>query len=181
MPSVPKAALQLDERWFVVHTLPSAEMRAQENIENQDFRTFLPKKSKTVRHARRLLTTAAAFFPRYLFVTIDITHQHWRCINSSFGVARLIMRGDEPHPVPHGIVEGLIGMCDEDGIFHHGLPLKPGDPIRMIAGPFAEQLGVLDQLDDSGRVRVLLDLLGRQVSISTQASHVLPLRQVHLY
>jgi len=172
-------AAEDDERWFVVHTLPSAELRAQENIENQNFRTFLPKKRKTIRHARRLLTTEAAFFPRYLFVTIDVGRQRWRCINSSFGVARLVMCGDEPHPVPYGVVESLMNACDEDGIFHHGLRLKAGDPVRMITGPFAEQLGTLEHLDDNDRVRVLLDLLGRKVSISTKAADVLPLRQVH--
>jgi transcription antitermination factor NusG len=44
-----------------------------------------------------------------------------------------------------------------------------------MAGPFAEQLAILDHLDDSGRVRVLLDILGRQVAISTEANNVLPL------
>jgi hypothetical protein len=31
--------------------------------------------------------------------------------------------------------------------------------VRLIAGPFAEQLGILDRLDDGDRVRVLLDML----------------------
>jgi hypothetical protein len=44
-----------------------------------------------------------------------------------------------------------------------------------MAGPFAEQLAILDDLDDSGRVRVLLDILGRQVAISRAANNVLPL------
>jgi ureidoacrylate peracid hydrolase len=33
----------------------------------------------------------------------------------------------------------------------------------------------VENLDDSGRVRVLLDILGRQVAISTAANNVLPL------
>jgi transcription antitermination factor NusG len=52
--------------------------------------------------------------------------------------------------------------------------LKVGEPVRLMAGPFAEQLAVLDHLDDSGRVRVLLDILGRRVSVSTQSNNVLP-------
>ena len=45
----------------------------------------------------------------------------------------------------------------------------------MLAGPFAEQLATLEQLDDLGRVRVLVDLLGRQVSITTAARDLLPI------
>jgi hypothetical protein len=37
-----------------------------------------------------------------------------------------------------------------------------------MVGPFAEH-AILDHLDDAGRVRVLLDILGRQV-----ATHVIP-------
>jgi hypothetical protein len=33
---------------------------------------------------------------------------------------------------------------------------------------------MLDHLDDSGRLRVLLDILGRQVAISIGANKVLP-------
>ena len=50
--------------------------------------------------------------------------------------------------------------------------------MRLLAGPFAEQLAVLDHLDDSGRVRVLLDILGRQVAISTQSNNLLPLGEI---
>jgi transcription antitermination factor NusG len=44
-----------------------------------------------------------------------------------------------------------------------------------MAGPFAEQLAILDDLDDTGRVRVLLDILGRKVAVSTEANNVLPM------
>src|SRR5215469_3792407 len=66
-------ALVDGERWYAVHTLPVAELRVDANLINQDFRTFLPKRHKTIRHARRLLTVDAAFFPRYLFVVLDPT------------------------------------------------------------------------------------------------------------
>jgi hypothetical protein len=32
-----------------------------------------------------------------------------------------------------------------------------------MAGPFAEQLAILESMDDAGRVRVLLAILGRKV------------------
>jgi transcriptional antiterminator RfaH len=145
------------------------------NLVNQYFRTFLPKRHKTIRHARRLLTVEAAFFPRYLFIVMDPSRDQWRSVNGTFGVARLVMRGEGPQPVPPGIVEALQASCDEAGIFRHGLRLQVGDTVRMMGGPFSEQLAVLDQLDDDGRVRVLLDILGRKVAVSTHANNVLPL------
>jgi transcription elongation factor/antiterminator RfaH len=163
------------ERWYAVHTLPLQESRAAANLINQGFRTFLPRRQKTVRHARRLLTVEAAFFPRYLFIVMDPTRDQWRSVNGTFGVARMVMRGEQPQPVPWGIVEALQASCDEAGLFQHSLRLHVGNTVRMMGGPFSEQLGTIDQLDDEGRVRVLLDILGRKVPVATHSNGVLPL------
>jgi transcriptional antiterminator RfaH len=136
----------------------------------------LPKRQKTVRHARKLTTVITAFFPRYLFVAIDLTRDRWRSITGTFGVASLVMQGDQPHPVPHGIVETLITAVDSRGLLRVSQDLKVGASVRLGTGPFAERLAILEQLNDSGRIRVLLNLLGRQVPISMDSSDVLPWR-----
>jgi transcription elongation factor/antiterminator RfaH len=162
------------ERWYAVHTLPFAEARAEGQLHRQGFRTFQPKRHKTVRHARRWSTVEAPFFPRYLFTVLDLTRHQWRSVNGTFGVSRLVMRGDQPHPLPRGVVEALIAAADARGILQLASRLQVGGPVRLMAGPFAEQLAMLDELDDTGRVRVLLDILGRRVAISTEANNVLP-------
>jgi transcriptional antiterminator RfaH len=169
------AALAEGERWYAVHTLPLGEVRAERHLNFQRYRTFSPKRRKSVRHARKLRTVEAAFFPRYLFVVLDLGRQQWRNINATCGVSRLVMSGGRPLAVPPGIVEALIASTDADGFVHFGQHLKLGSSVRLLAGPFAEQLGVLDHLEDSGRVRVLLDILGRQVAISTGSHNVFPI------
>jgi transcription elongation factor/antiterminator RfaH len=164
------------ERWYAVHTLPFAEVRAEGQLNRQCFRTFQPKRHKTVRHARRLSTVEAPFFPRYLFIVLDLARHQWRSVNGTFGVSRLVMRGDQPHPVPHGVVEALLAAADARGILQLGRNLQVGGPVRLLAGPFAEQLAILDSLDESGRVQVLLEILGRQVAVSTEANNILPVR-----
>jgi transcription elongation factor/antiterminator RfaH len=168
-------ALADGARWYAVHTFAFAEMRAEVQLNRQGFRTFQPKRHKTVRHARKLSTVEAPFFPRYLFVLLDVARQRWRSVNGTFGVSRLVMRGDEPQPVPRGVVEALISAADARGILQLASKLQVGGSVRLMAGPFAEQLAILHELDDSGRVRVLLDILGRRVAISTIANNVLPL------
>jgi transcription elongation factor/antiterminator RfaH len=167
-------ALSDGERWYAVHTLPFAEARAEGQLHRQGFRTFQPKRHKTVRHARRLSTVDAPFFPRYLFIVLDLARHQWRSVNGTFGVSRLVMRGDRPHPVPRQVVEALIATADARGILQFDDKLQIGGSVRLMTGPFAEQLAILDRLDDAGRVRVLLDILGRQVAISTAANNVLP-------
>lgn len=137
----------------------------------------MPKRLKTVRHARKMSTVEAPFFPRYLFIVLDLGRDQWRKVNGTFGVARLVMRGDEPHPVPYGVVETMIASADISGFLDLAEKLRVGGPVRLMAGPFADQLAILEELDDSGRVRVLLDILGRQVRMTTEVRHVMPVQQ----
>jgi transcription elongation factor/antiterminator RfaH len=162
------------ERWYAVHTLRFAEKRAQAQLENQQFRTFLPKRHKTVRHARKLSTVVAPFFPCYLFMVLDLNRHQWRSVNGTFGVSSLVMAGELPCPVPPGIVESMLAVANADGLLQFRPELKVGAPVRIAAGPFAEQLGILDRLDDSGRIRVLLDILGRQVPVHLSRDLALP-------
>jgi transcription elongation factor/antiterminator RfaH len=171
----PLGALSACERWYAVHTLPLAESRAEGQLRRQGFRTFQPKRHKTIRHARKLSTVEAPFFPRYLFIVLDLDRHQWRSVNGTLGVSKLVMRGDQPHPIPRQVVEALIAAADARGILQLSDKLRIGGPVRLMAGPFAEQLAILDDLDDSGRVRVLLEILGRRVTVSTAANNVLPL------
>ncbi len=168
-------ALSDSERWYVVHTLPFAEARAEGHLHRQGFRTFQPKRQKTIRHARKLSRGEAPFFPRYFFIVLNLARDQWRSVNGTFGVSRLVMQGgDQPHPVPRAVVEALIAAADARGVLQLARNLQIGGPVRLMAGPFAEQIAILDQLDDSGRVRVLLDILGRQVTIRTAANNLMP-------
>ncbi len=162
-------------RWYVVHTQPNAEARAKVNLENQDFETFLPKRVKTVTHARRRRTIAVSFFPRYLFVRLDVDHQRWRSVNGTIGVARLLTHNDRPQPVQAGIVEALIAATDENGIVKLSEKMVLGGAVRILAGPFADQLATLENLRDGERVSVLFNFLGREIIATTRRSDVLPL------
>ena len=170
-----RLALADNEQWFAVHTQPFRETYAQGHLNNQGFRTFIPKRHKTVRHARKLMTVSAPFFPRYLFIVLDLSRDQWRKVNSTFGVSRLIMCNDRPQPVPRGVVETLTAAADPTGILQLRERLTIGSPVRLLAGPFAEQLAILEHLDDFGRVRVLVEIMGRHVPVSTVASDLSPL------
>jgi transcription elongation factor/antiterminator RfaH len=173
---VPKSAVSLrdGERWYAVHTLPFGEKRAAAQLENQDFCTFLPKRKKTIRHARKLSTITAPFFPRYLFIALDLHRHRWRSVNGTLGVSSLVMVGGRPCPAPQGIVESLLTATDGEGLLQLNSGLTTGAPVRLAAGPFADQIGLLDRLDDAGRVRVLLSMFGQQVPVCLRREHVLP-------
>src|SRR5262245_59267691 len=102
-----------NERWFLAHTQPKNEWKAELHLGAQGFRTYLPLIRKTVRHARQLRTVRAPLFPRYLFVILDLKRDRWLLVRSTVGVSRLFTHPDgRPVPVPVGVVESLIEQSD---------------------------------------------------------------------
>ena len=113
---------ELHPRWFVAHTHPHAEAKATAHLNRQGFDIYFPRYLKRRRHARRIETVAAPLFPRYLFVAIDLNVQRWRSIYSTVGVSRLVCNGDDPTPVPDGIVEALKQREDAERLYQAGFP-----------------------------------------------------------
>jgi transcription elongation factor/antiterminator RfaH len=152
-------------RWYLVRTQTTREIFAAGQLMRQGFDVFLPKQLKTIRHARRLRVALAAYFPGYLFVGLDLARDRWRSVNGTLGVAHLVGQGERPTPAPRGVVEALIEAADARGVIV-GPPLETGQKVRITAGAFADQLAVIERLDDAGRVRVLLDLVSGRVPVS---------------
>lgn len=162
------------ERWYLVITGPRNELRARQNLVQQNFRPFLPQITKTVRHARQLRTVMAPLFPRYMFVPLNLERDRWLSIRSTYGVSTLFMAGSRPAPVPEGVVESLIACADEHQVTRLDLDLREGDAVRFVSGPFAELPGTLERLDDNGRVLVLLDIMGKATRVTVERASLMP-------
>jgi len=166
---------EVGTRWYVAQTKPAAEGRALLNLQRQGYLAFLPQVRKTVRHARKVEARLAPLFPGYLFIRLDLGCEPWSAINSTYGVARLIMQNERPQPVPAGLVESLQNRVGEEETLSWKSLLKIGQSVRIAEGPFADFVGVLEHLDDVGRVRVLLELLGRSVTVALRSEALIPL------
>jgi transcription elongation factor/antiterminator RfaH len=167
-------ALDGNERWFLVHTLPRSERRARLHLEAQGFRTHLPQISKTIRHARKLRMIRAPLFPSYLFVKLDLDRDRWLSVRSTFGVSLLFTCDGQPVPVPAGVVEALIAHAGEAKLALFDDGLREGQQVRILSGPLADFLGTLDRLDENGRVRVLLCWMNTTVPVAIDRSRLLP-------
>jgi transcriptional antiterminator RfaH len=157
---------QQDEsvRWYAVFTHPNSEELAAQHLARQGFKTYLPFRLKTIRHARRFITKRSAYFSGYLFVSLDLQRQRWRAINSTIGVNSLVMCESGPLPVVAGIVEALISATEPSGLLRPS-KFTPGQRVRVTAGAFEGQLGLLDKVDGDGAVKILLEIMYRHVPV----------------
>jgi len=151
--------------WIVAHCHANAEIKAESHLRRQGFEVYLPKFKATRRHARRIETVVRPLFPRYLFIKFDENSTHWRPIRSTVGVSHLLSAGERPLVAPPWVIEQLRQREDKNGLFS-GVGEKPfnkGDAIQITSGPLVEHSGIFEGLNDSQRVAVLLNIMGRQV------------------
>src|SRR5262249_34368057 len=111
------------------------------------------------------------------FVALDLTRDRWRAINGTHGVTTLIMHDGRPAPVHPGVVDTLIASSTPAGEVLWSPDIAPGDRVRLIAGPFAGQLGILQRLDGAGRVQVLLEMMGSHIPTKLHARALVPVAQ----
>ena len=84
------------------------------------------------------------------------------------------MGAEHPMPVPPGVVEALVAATERSGTVRLDRDLEIGQKLRILSGPFAETLCRLAELDDKGRVRVLFEFMGAEVSAQLNRSLVAP-------
>lgn len=152
-----------DLRWYVAQTRARQETLARINLEAQKFEVFLPQILKTTRHARQLRTKKVAVFPGYLFIRLDPDQHRWRSVNGTIGVSRLLTANERPAPAPCGVVEALMCYIDEQGLCQLNRDLVAGQRVNVVQGPFVRLMGEVLSMDDKGRARVLLEIMGGKV------------------
>jgi transcriptional antiterminator RfaH len=163
-------------RWHVVYTQPRNEALACEHLERQGFEVLLPRYLKRRSHARVVDMVPAPLFPRYLFTAFDDCETGWHVVRSTRGVVDLVRTGHGLAWVPEVVIDEL--RCRRDGqgfvLLARQLNLGPGQRIRVDSGAFAACDAIFEAQTDEGRVRVLLSLLGREVSVDVPIAAVVP-------
>lgn len=154
------------ERWFLVNSQSGREQLASMHLARQGYRPFVPSTWRSIRHARKIRTERVAYFPGYLFVPLDLERDRWRPIDGTVGVLRIIKASGRPHAAPIGLVEALVDLVGADGALDlAGAQLKPGQSVRLIRGPFAEQFAKVESFGGAERVRVLLAMMGQTIPV----------------
>lgn len=162
-------------QWYVVETQPRAERLAQSHLARQRFASFCPRFRKTRRHARRTDEVLAPVFPGYLFVSFDSDRDNWTAINGTCGVRGLVgPRSNRPHAMPVAAMHALFSRCEGEVISSLCPTLVAGQQVRVLTGPFADAVAEVERLDDRGRVRVLLDLLGGRAPLALNVRDLAP-------
>jgi len=151
------------QRWYVVKSKPRAEREAASQLRAQQYRVVLPE---LIQPRKRW----EALFPSYLFVQTVDDNQSIAPIRSTLGVSQLVRFGSLPATVPDSVVKQAVeiaeAMSARDEAVVHGL--LAGTVVRLVDGPLKGLEGLVTA-SAQDRVFVLLEIMGREVTVQAQA------------
>jgi transcription antitermination factor NusG len=153
--------------WWCVQTRAQREHMVRLLLMRHGFETYAPR----IKHHGRI----AFLFPTYLFIA---ARKQFYSVLKTPGVVRLLMCGDQPADLGAEVITEIHKRESRDGLVR--LPaarqgLVKGQGVRVTKGSFCGHIGLYDGMSSHERVRVLLELLGRKVSVEMAESDLTPL------
>ena len=151
--------------WLVCLSKPNQEAIAATNLQRQGFIFYYPKflkKTGTKAVIRPL-------FPRYVFVQVE---QLWRSLTGTRGISYLLMSEGGPQTISDSAIDAIRAREGDDGLFQlvkvQTERFKRGETVKAKEGPFAGLPMIYEGMSGHDRVKLLLNLLGRQSVVTIE-------------
>lgn len=168
--------------WYVIHTYSGYENKVKKALEQrlvdagmqqEIFRVVVPTEEEVEIKDGHRRTVERRVFPGYVLVEMlqfkesDIrSDEAWYLIRQTNGVTSFV--GEEasrPTPLSVSDVAKIMGRMQQAQP-KVKINFKVGNNVRITDGPFADFIGMVDELMvDKGKVRVLVNFFGRETPV----------------
>lgn len=160
--------------WFVIHTYSGYEQKVKTNLEHriktmdmQDkvFQVVIPVEDEVeVRDGQRR-TVQRKVFPGYVLVEMLMGDDSWYVVRNTPGVTGFVGSANKPIPLTKYEVDTILKQMEAETP-RVRIAFQRGQSVRIIDGPFAEFIGVVDEIQqERGKVRVLVSFFGRETPV----------------
>jgi len=169
----------IDPHWFCLRSQTKREHIAGKLLENQvGLEVFCPRVSKIKRTKTGKRRFLEALFPGYMFARFSLA-EHYRRVIHTKGVRYLVSQGPGHAPVADAVIHDLRASIPDTGVLEeHDPSIEPGAHVEVVDGGLGGLDGkVLASLDANNRIQVLLDFLGREVTVRLSPDQVRLARQ----
>ena len=166
-----------DRRWYVCQTYSGYENSVKVNLERRIeamqmedliFQVMIPEEIRQERKADGTLKEKLVkIFPGYVFIELIVTDDSWFVVRNTPGVTGFLGSsggGTKPVPLPPEEINPILKKC---GLMEVAkLDVEVGQKVKVITGPFRDQLAVVDSIDEEKQeIVVLVDMFGRQTPV----------------
>ena len=114
------------------------------------------------------------FFPGYILVKMELTDESWLVVKNTPRVSGFLGSRNKPQPISEAEVQKIMSQIQE-GIERPqtNVNFENGEQIRVIDGPFASFIGVVEEVDtEKSRLKVSVSIFGRYTPVELEFSQV---------
>ena len=151
------------KQWFVVYSKTHKEQQAQFHLARKGIESFFPRLHLpcSIEGLRRIVP----LFPNYLFVRLNLETEFLYVVWTP-GIKQFVSFSDAPLPLEENIIRFLKENSDSEGVIPARSQLQRGQAVEIAEGPFSGLAAIIqDPPDPKGRVKVLLKLMSRNISV----------------
>ncbi|MGC9468968.1 MAG: transcription termination/antitermination protein NusG [Anaerolineae bacterium] len=167
--------LGADERaWFIIHCYSGYEHKVRHNLEQriesmgmQDYiyQVVVPTVEEIELKDGKRRTVERCLYPGYLMVQMRLTDDSWYVVRNTPGVTGFVGMGTRPTPLRAEAVQRILRRM-ESAAPEVRATFKRGQKVRIVEGPFADFIGVVDEIDEERtKLRVLVSFFGRETPV----------------
>lgn len=170
-----------DSKWYVIHTYSGYEKKVKKNLEHRIdsmgmkdkiYQVVVPVENEIEIKNGQRIPVERKMFPGYVLVNMielregdDSSNQAWFVVRNTPGVTSFVGSGSRPIPLMEREVSSILKQAEQEAP-----KMKPsftrGQNVRIIDGPFAEFIGVVDEVSaERNKVKVLVSFFGRETPV----------------
>jgi transcriptional antiterminator NusG len=169
-----------DVRWYIIHTYSGQEERVKKNLDQriqsldmQDkiFQVVVPTEEEIVLKDGKRRPERKKVFPGYILVQMSLDDKSWYVVRNTPGVTGFVSSEDErekrPKPIPleDKEVQSILDNIESKPA-KITVGFQKGEMVRISAGPFADFIGAVSDVDGSkGKIQVLVSFFGRETPV----------------
>lgn len=172
-----------DFKWYVAHVLSGFENRVtktlKERIVNHNMAEFfadilVPEESVIANVNGKKRSLKKKFFPGYIIIKMVMNDRTWHLVKDTDKITGFI-GGTKDKPIPISDEEAAVltnSMADGFKRTRSVANFSEGDSVKVIEGPFASFVGIVETISEKGKVKVQVSIFGRPTPVELEFSQV---------
>lgn len=177
----------LEKNWYVVNTYASHENKVKDNIvrridsmnmQDYIYRVIVAEYEEPVKKDGVIVPgkyKTKNMYPGYIFIEMIMTDEAWYVVRNTPGVTGFVGssgKGAKPFPVAQSEIDLVLKRV---GLGENGSAsdYRVGDTIRIVNGPFAEQISVVTAVDEEkALVTIKTIIFGREQEVQLSVNDI---------
>lgn len=165
---------QKQARWYIVHTYSGHENKVAKTLmqrvqsmgfEGRILDVLVPTRETIKVRSGKKENIKEKIFPGYIMVKMALDDESWLLVRTTAGVTSFVGAQNKPTPIRDDEVEAIVKFVEmKDPVFKSAFSV--GQAVKVVDGPFSDQLGTVESIDESrGRLKVLMNIFGRETPV----------------